>query len=74
MPYYVDANSMHWVSKFELINFFKNKNFKTFSIRVNSKVLLSKDWFVKKLLTVAIMIKKRDTRFKKNNFNYSKVI
>ena len=56
-PYFVDANSMHWVSKFELINFFKERNFKTFSLNVNSKVLFSKDWFVKKFLTVAIMIK-----------------
>ena len=58
-PYFSDADSMNWVSKFEISNFFDNKKFKTNFMQAKSYgKVLSKDWFIKKFCTILLVASK----------------
>ena len=57
-PFYIDADSMHWVSKFELETFFKNFGLQISNLSIKSNKKFSKDWIVKKYLTCALKITK----------------
>jgi len=56
--FYTDADSMHWVSKFELESFFKNFGLKISNLNIKSKTIFSKEWIVKKYLVCSLKITK----------------
>jgi len=56
LPFFTDADAVHWVSAIDLKKWALHKKGICRHLKVGKPKLLSKDWIVKRLLTVAVSI------------------
>jgi len=55
-PFFTDADAVHWVSKYDLKQFARQSGATFQSLKIGHPSFPSKDWVVKRLLTVAVCI------------------
>lgn len=53
-PFFTDADAVHWVSQFDLHSFARNAGASFKVLKIANPAFPSKDWVVKRLLTVAV--------------------
>ncbi|MFN3590113.1 MAG: class I SAM-dependent methyltransferase [Spirosomataceae bacterium] len=58
-PFFRDSDAVHWVSKMDITIFAKKMGLELHSYSLETKKILSKDWIVKRYLTVAVHLTKR---------------
>lgn len=58
LPFYLDADAVHWVSLFDIERWAKSRNLYLKKLKIGTPIFLSKDWIVKRFCTLAVKISK----------------
>ena len=59
LPFFLDADAVHWVSFYDIKRWVINQNGCIKKLKIGTPVFLSKDWIIKSFCTLAVKISKK---------------